>query len=72
MEERMCTKCHEIKPLDEFYKKTSGKPWGKCKACVSYERIHGKDSKKKPITYQDYVEKAGLVEYNRKMSRYCW
>ena len=38
MEKRLCTACLGLKGLDEYYKKSNGKPYGHCKKCYSFIR----------------------------------
>jgi ssDNA-binding Zn-finger/Zn-ribbon topoisomerase 1 len=54
---RECTKCHETKPLTEFYKRSQSKDDGvqrKCKVCVNAD-------------YKKYWQKNKFIICSRKM-----
>ena len=56
---RECTKCHEIKPLTEFYKRKQSKDDGvqrKCKVCVNAD-------------YKVYWKKVALKQSEKRKTK---
>lgn len=77
MENKICQKCSESKPIDNFYKTNSGNPGGTCSSCIALyqkeyrkqntERIRELNKSYKSRLKGDNVEKPKRY----RSSKYC-
>ena len=78
METKICSQCHEEKPIDEFYKNKNTKDGyhGQCKSCMNannleYVRTHREIARKIENNYNhQHPEKYDKIKHRARLRKY--
>lgn len=79
MEKKQCTRCLQVKPYEEYYRKhthATGRA-SECKECARKEMRERAQGLYDPVrytkrekSYKDYLEDAGLTKYYKRTLKY--
>ncbi len=69
IETKQCRQCGKIKPIDEFYKKSNGQVFGRCKECAKTARVKNALTESQAYHSRYYQENKERLNKARKNKR---
>jgi len=66
VEARSCIECSEVKSINDFYRRTNGRPFGACKECVNIRSVKRAKENKESVLKQQRERRAKNPEKERE------